>query len=61
MNTLLNEGNTEIVKEECGCYSECINGKYITILCDIHEEEYQDMHTEPLHFKKTKMRKAWDL
>ncbi len=36
----------------CGCKCELINGKYITILCDQHEEEQEEMLYEPKHFTK---------
>jgi hypothetical protein len=57
-------GFDEEVEEEttgCGCYSEYINGKHINILCDEHEQEYQEMQIAPLYFQKTKMRRGWDL
>jgi hypothetical protein len=41
---------------DCGCTIEEVNGKMVTILCEDHEEEYQDMLATPVHFKKTKMR-----
>ena len=36
----------------CGCRCELIYGKYITILCDKHEREQEEMLYEPKHFTK---------
>ena len=46
----------EVFELPCGCRTERINGKFINILCDEHEDEYQDMLESPVHFKKTKMK-----
>ena len=46
----LNEG----YELTCGCKCELINGKYITILCEQHEEEQEVMLKEPKHFTKFK-------
>lgn len=40
----------------CGCRGEFVAGKFINILCEEHEEEYQDMLVRPPNLKKTKMR-----
>lgn len=45
----------------CGCRTEKINGKFINILCDLHEDEYQVMLETPVHFKKTKMRDSREI
>jgi len=39
-------------KLKCGCSCEFVNGKYITIQCDEHEREYDDIP----YTKRTKMR-----
>lgn len=48
-------------KLSCGCTTEYVNGKYITFLCDVHEQEYQEMLEKPVHFKKTKMRDSREI
>lgn len=50
-----------VITLACGCYTEIVNGKHINFLCDRHEEEYQDMLTTPIMFKKTKMREGREL
>lgn len=57
MNTFVKteDGSLEL---PCGCRTELLNGKHINILCDLHENEYQEMLEAPVHFKKTKMRET---
>ena len=46
----------DVFELPCGCRTEKINGKFINILCDEHEDEYQEMLDAPVYFKKTKMK-----
>lgn len=42
---------------ECGCISECVNGKHIFIPCEEHEHsQLVEDYYRPTHIKKTKMR-----
>lgn len=45
----------------CGCRTEYVNNKHINILCDLHEEEYQELLEAPIHYKKTKMRDSREI
>jgi hypothetical protein len=45
----------------CGCKTERINGKFLNILCEEHELEYQEMLEAPVYFKKTKMRDSREI
>lgn len=40
----------------CGCVIEEINGKHITILCEEHEEDFQNVAQFEKFTPKTKMR-----
>jgi hypothetical protein len=40
----------------CGCSTEFINNKFINILCDEHEFEYQGMKSNPSQYRRTKMK-----
>lgn len=43
-------------KLSCGCTTEFINGKFINILCDLHDNELEELQNTPVYTKKTKMR-----
>jgi len=44
--------NSNEYKLSCGCSCEYVNGKYITILCDKHETEQEEMSFVPRQMTK---------